>query len=305
LNLDPHQSKQAETQKQSADGVVTARIPEAYQWLLVPVQSTPQATPEWQAMRLTGSDPLAVRASRKLKNDELLITSFAATRLRMELDRVPLWRGDHVALKQLVEDFGRYLYLPRLAEPSVLVEAIRDGLALLTWDEDAFVYAESFDEEARRYRGLRGGQQVTIPGAGSPALLVKPSVARPQIEAEAAAAAGATGAGVGAGGGAGGVGVAGPGPGAGPGAPPPPPVPQKRARRFYGSVELNPMRLGGDAGKIAEEVIAHMVGLPGARVKVTLDIEATMPEGAPDHVVRVVTENGRTLKFSAQGFEVE
>ena len=92
---------------------MTARIPEAYQWLLVPVQATPQATPEWQAMRLTGSDPLAVRASRKLKNDELLITSFAATRLRMELDRVPLWRGDHVAIKQLVEDFGRYLYLPR------------------------------------------------------------------------------------------------------------------------------------------------------------------------------------------------
>ena len=34
--------------------------------------------------------------------------------LRMELDRIPLWRGDHVAVKQLVEDFARYLYLPRL-----------------------------------------------------------------------------------------------------------------------------------------------------------------------------------------------
>jgi hypothetical protein len=161
LNLDPHQSKQAETQKQSADGVVTARIPEAYQWLLVPVQSTPQAAPEWQAMRLTGSDPLAVRASRKLKNDELLITSFAATRLRMELDRVPLWRGDHVAIKQLVEDFGRYLYLPRLAEPSVLVEAVRQGVALLTWDEDAFAYAESFDEEAAR-AALPAAAQVEV-----------------------------------------------------------------------------------------------------------------------------------------------
>ncbi len=32
---------------------------------------------------------------------------------RMELDRVPLWRGSHVAVKQLIEDFGRYLYLPR------------------------------------------------------------------------------------------------------------------------------------------------------------------------------------------------
>jgi len=37
----------------------------------------------------------------------------------------------------------------------------------------------------------------------------------------------------------------------------------------------------------------------------TLEIEPTLPEGAPDHVVRVVTENGRTLKSSSQGFEVE
>ncbi len=39
LNLDPHQVKQAETQKQAADGAVTARLPETYQWLLVPEQA--------------------------------------------------------------------------------------------------------------------------------------------------------------------------------------------------------------------------------------------------------------------------
>ena len=131
MNLDPHQVKQAETQKTAADSAVTARLPETYQWLLVPVQATPQAAVEWQALRLSGQDALAVRASKKLKNDELLITGFAATRLRMELDRVPLWRGDHVAIKQLVEDFARYLYLPRLKDSAVLLGAIRDGLALL------------------------------------------------------------------------------------------------------------------------------------------------------------------------------
>ena len=55
LNLDPHQVRQAETQKDAADGAVTARLPEAYQWLLVPVQTTPQAPVEWQAFRLTGT----------------------------------------------------------------------------------------------------------------------------------------------------------------------------------------------------------------------------------------------------------
>jgi hypothetical protein len=26
----------------------------------------------------------------------------------MELDRIPLWRGDHVSVRQLVEDFASY-----------------------------------------------------------------------------------------------------------------------------------------------------------------------------------------------------
>src|SRR5258708_1518011 len=162
LNLDPQQVKQAETQKTAADGAVAARIPETYQWLLVPMQATPQAAVEWQAIRLSGQDALAVRSSKKLRSDELLLTGFAATRLRMELDRVPLWRGDHVPIKQLIEDFARYLYLPRLKESSVLLQSISDGLALLTWAKDSFAFAESYDEASARYRGLRCGQMVTV-----------------------------------------------------------------------------------------------------------------------------------------------
>ena len=40
-------------------------------------------------------------------------------------------------------------------------------------------------------------------------------------------------------------------------------------------------------------------------VKVTLEIEAEIPNGTPDNVVRTVTENSRTLKFTSQGFEEE
>jgi hypothetical protein len=52
-------------------------------------------------------------------------------------------------------------------------------------------------------------------------------------------------------------------------------------------------------------VIAHLSGLVGAEVTVTLEVEAEIPSGAPDHVVRTVTENSRTLKFTSQGFEQE
>jgi hypothetical protein len=35
----------------------------------------------------------------------------------------------------------------------------------------------------------------------------------------------------------------------------------------------------------------------------TLEIDARLPGGAPDNVVRTVTENSRTLKFTSQDFE--
>src|SRR5208282_3631830 len=170
----------------AANGTVTARIPEVYQWLVVPVQKSPQANAiELQAVRLTsGQDALAVRVSKKLRNDESLLTSFAGTLLRMELDRVPLWRGNHVAVKQLAEDFARYPYLPRLKDSAVLVGAIRDGVALLTWEEETFAFADSFDEATGRYRGLRGGQLVPLADADSPGLLVKGDVARAQLDAD-------------------------------------------------------------------------------------------------------------------------
>ena len=77
LDLSPHQVKQAEMQCDAASSTVSARLPETYQWLLVPVQDNPQAAVEWQAVRLSGRDPLAVRAGKKLKNDELLVIGFA------------------------------------------------------------------------------------------------------------------------------------------------------------------------------------------------------------------------------------
>ncbi len=298
LDLSKSQVKQAETQKSAADGVVAARLPESYQWLLVPTQEKdPKAPVKWQAIRLTGTDPLAERASKKLKNDESLLVNFAASRLRMEMDRVPLWRGNAVSVRQLVEDFARYLYLPRLQSPAILVNAIQSGLALLTWEKDAFAYAESLDESVPRYRGLRHRAQlsITVDDGG---LLVRPEVARQQIDAETAPPVS-------------------PGESSGSSATPPidgvrptpePPVPAQppKPRRYHGTVALDPARVGRDASRIADEVVTHLVGLVGSNVKITLEIDADIPAGVPDNVVRTVTENSRTLRFGGNsGFERE
>lgn len=317
LDLSPHQVKQAETRLAAADAAITARLPETYQWLLVPVQATPQVSVEWEAIRLTGIGPLAVRAAKKLKNEELLLTGFAGTRLRMELDRVPLWRGDHVSVRQLAEDFARYIYLPRLRDASVLSRAIADGLSLLTWSTDAFAYADDFDEHAPgavdagvgRYVGLRGGASLDSFDVDGPGLLVKPDVAQRQLRAEteankAAALDGsieAAGVAVAAGTVAAESGVeSGTSTEESPGAAAP-----ALPKRFHGSVALDPTRVGVDASRVAEEVIAHLAGLVGAEVTVMLEVEAIVPSGVSEHVVRIVTENSRTLKFTSQGFEEE
>ena len=74
-------------------------------------------------------------------------------------------------------------------------------------------------------------------------------------------------------------------------------------RRFHGSVGPSAIRISRDAGQIADEVIKHLTKLPGASVEVTIEIQAEIPEGAPDSVVRTVSENSRELKFKSFDFE--
>jgi hypothetical protein len=311
LEIGPFQLRQAETKRKGADDTVEARIPETFHWLLVPGQSDPKGQMEWSEIRLQGQDGLAVRAAKKMRNEELLMIQLGGTRLRHELDRVPLWRGEgqqQVGVKQLAEDFAKYLYLPRLRDSDVLLAAIRDGVERLTWTPETFAYAESWDEAKKRYKGLQGGQSIRVLLDGQ-SVLVKPEVAQAQIDADNAkkneAAGSVVGGVVGGGSGAGGgSNVVQPGGGSsqsGGGTSIPPE--KAKLRRFHGMIRLDATRLGRDASKIADEVVTHLNGLLGTSVEVTLEIHADIPDGAPEKVVRDVTENCRTLRFDSHGFE--
>jgi hypothetical protein len=298
LNLDPFQQKQTKTQRGNADKTVDARIPETFSSLLVPTQGDPRAAVEWQALRLSGGDALAIRASKKLKNDGLIALQYAPALLRSDLDRIPLWRGDHVSAKQLADDYAQYLYLQRVKDPEVLITSIRQGLESITWRSDTFAYAARFEAASERYDDLVAGKICTVLMDGH-SLLVKPDVAAKQIEIERAnmqRKPQETG------------GVAGR---AKPEREETPELgdalqaPEKKIRRFHGSVKLDASRLGRDAGRIAEEIVQHLVLQSGADVEVTLEIHAELSEGAPDTIVRTVTENCRTLKFADHGFERE
>lgn len=53
---------------------------------------------------------------------------------------------------------------------------------------------------------------------------------------------------------------------------------------------LQPIRLSRDAGTINQEVIQHLAALMDANVRITLEIEADVPHGVPESVIRTVTE---------------
>ncbi|HOF42074.1 MAG TPA: AAA+ family ATPase, partial [Candidatus Hydrogenedentes bacterium] len=306
LNLDPFQSKQADTKRRNADDTVNVRIPETYQWLLVPNQPNPRGELVWTEIRLQGADSLALRAAKKLKSEEMLLVQMGGVRLRLELDRVPLWRGNDVSVKQLVEDFATYLYLPRLRDSDVLINAIREGIMLLTWQTETFGYAQSKDA-AGRYLGLVGGGAAAVQGE-SGALVVKPDVAAEQQrrDAEAAKAKAGDASGTatvnenaGEQGQKTGTGTA---DGIENGTPPAPPA-TPIYRRFHGSVQLDSLRVGRDASRIADEVIQHLAKHVGANVEVTLEIRAELADGASEKTIRAVTENCHTLRFDTFGFE--
>lgn len=300
LNLDPFQSKQADIKRKNADDTVKARIPETYHWMLVPSQPDLKGALEWTEIRLQGSEPLALRASKKLKSEEMLLVQMGGVRLRLELDRVPLWRGDDVPVKQLVEDFAAYLYLPRLRDSDVLTAAIRDGLSLLTWQSETFGYAQS-KAASGRYLGLVGGGGASIQVEGDTSV-VKPDFAAAQLrrDAEDQQQADATE-----------TSTAPTYPAAGDGqtdrdsavGTTPPVAPAYR--RFHGAIQLDSLRVGRDAGRIADEVIQHLTKLIGADVQVTLEIQALLQESASDKTIRDVNENCRTLRFDSFGFEEE
>jgi predicted AAA+ superfamily ATPase len=288
LDLTTAQRTQVDARLREWEESVRHRVAETWIWMLVPAGEAGSPDVKWAETRVGGSDGLAERCSRKLRVEEALITVYSGARLRIDLDRVPLWRGDHISTRELWGYYAQYLYLSRLRDVSVLERAIEDGVAKLDWDPGTFAYADAWNEESERYVGLVTGSHPTV-HVDAASVLVKPGIARRQCEEEAPKPP--------------------PGPGAEPGpapAPGPGPGPERREhviRRFYGVRTLDPQRVSRDADQVATEIVRHLSGLVDAKVEVKLEISAEVPSGVPDDVARTVTENAKTLKFDQHGFE--
>lgn len=320
LNLDTFQRKQAGLREHEADDFVDQQIGGVWTRALVPFQGDVAGGGmiAWDDITVQGSDGLAARTSTKLKNDGLLNTVLGGQNLRQALDSW-LWKDKaHVQVGQLAEWFARYLYLSRIVNRSVLYDSINNGLNQFLPGDDPFAYAAGFDEGTGRYVGLHMHGQLVVENTG---LVVKREAAKRQQDADAAAAAAVaagsvaeTGGGVSGGGGQGGNPSVGGfvggfsafvSSGPQPGAPASVPEAKPQPNLFVGSVRLDETRVAFHAGKINEEVLQHLSTLPGAEMEVRLEVQIRVPRGTPDDVVRTVSENARTMKFTTAVFEKE
>jgi hypothetical protein len=293
MNLDQFGATQARSKRDTAEDTVKHRLNETYIWLLVPSQALEDSEFRIEAIRTNGEGGLATRASRKATPDHLSIV-YGATNLRMELDRIPLWRGgDHVDVKQVWEDFARYPYLPRLRDESVFLSAVAAGPRGFAVQDEGFGYAESFDAEVGRYRGLVIDGSVFRPVADGNSVLVMPAVALAQRQLERQAQESEISDSTPKEGDIGKRSQRGEGQ----------ETPAGVLRHFFGRLEVqNPARLAAVAGGIAAELVPHLAAAPGVNLRITIEIEANGPS-FDDDTRRVVIENARTLGLKSAEFD--
>ncbi|MDC0992039.1 Swt1 family HEPN domain-containing protein [bacterium] len=324
LNLNTFNQKLAEKNQQDAERTVEARLPEAFGWVIVPTQDEPTSPVVLAASRMSGSGTIAERASARLRRDEAILETFGGVPLRLALDRID-WHGkDALGVRQVMEWFAQYVYFPRLVTTKLVIRAIEDGVAKLTWQADTFGYAQRYEAgetgKLKMIQGIVAGAHPKVLADGSD-VIVRAAVARQWLDEFEAAreqrdyddhmeaasmefqlqqqdseqdAQGQEGSNLDP------TNIK---PKRGDQDASTAPSTRLRKRGFYGRIVTDPSKLTKDAASAAQNVIAHLAALEAAGIEIVLEIKADVPSGIDDATQRTVGENCRTLKFEHFEFE--
>jgi hypothetical protein len=220
----------------------------------------------------------------KAKADDIVKERLGPDSLWLKLK--DLWPPDapHLAVSDVAEWFSAHAYMPKLRDRVVVETSIRDAIGKF---DAPFAYAEGFDQATREYTGLIYAR--TAPEILSPlGLLVRADVAKQQMAASSVPpqigplGGGTTGSTT-----TGGPKVT-------------TPQSPSKPRRFYGSVEIDMNRPVKAFDTILNSVVMQLQRSPGAKVKLTLEIEGEAPSGFDESDVGVVRDNAKQLKFTPQ-----
>jgi hypothetical protein len=230
--------------------------------------------------RANDPDPSAQLAWKKCEADGLIVSRLGV--LDNDLGKVWQPTQPHVAVRQLRDWFAQFPYLSKLRDPQVLAKAISEALARA---DAKYAIADSFDDAKGEYIDLQLGRLVEV-NLNSDTVLVRREVAEAQLAKQAPQTTQV-----------------------GPGSkqpPPPPPRPGRpRPRRFYAKVTLDPNRPTPQVSNIAQSILSELDRVRGARMVLTLDIQAETADGFPEDVESVVRDNAASLRITDFGFEGE
>ncbi len=294
LNLDAGRAKQGRNYQASSRRVLDQVIAECYRFVLTPHGEDARKT-QFDVQKLgTSLSSLTQTIQNALVSNELVITKWASIHLKRLLEKYYFNGGmESVSVKRVWHDMCKFYYMPRLLDESVFDQALVDGVA-----EGLYGYATAQDGE--RYLGLQVRERFNGVAMDEAALLLTERLAEELKQRQTPPAHIVTEENNGYSNdgsdrvntdNANGVGTV---------ATPSAPSPTKKEpyRRYWGSVELDPIKATGQMSTLISELIANFTMDPHAKVTLKLDIAAELPEGFDDSTVRAINENAPQLNVN-------
>lgn len=295
LTLDNQQARQATQSREQAQDTLLRLVREAYRWLVAPIQLPKKGGGvgelEWEPHALNAAAAgLGRELDRVVVENELVIQEWAPIHLGKLLQQW-YWKDDTPEIKavDVWQHTCEYLYLPRLAKSTVLQTTIAAGAS----SPDFFGLAYGKTDDG--YQGFSLGRS-TSPLMNELLLIEPGHAAKHEASMRAAQAAAAL------------IDGGQPQPGQTGTIPPsggsstttPAPTPtapsQPRPTRYFGTVDLDPVKASLQFSTLVSELVELFSTTPGTSVRIRVDIEAEDSRGFAEGTVRAAKENSRTLK---------
>lgn len=73
--------------------------------------------------------------------------------------------------------------------------------------------------------------------------------------------------------------------------------------RYFAVARIDPEKYGRDLTRLQQEILSHLADPDVGNLTITVEIEASKPDGFSDDKVRIITENARVLRFDQSDFE--
>ncbi|MBO5760461.1 MAG: ATP-binding protein [Lentisphaeria bacterium] len=301
LNLDTFQINQAKKECDAASTILEQTLLECYRFLMIPEQNGPSKV-GFEVRRIgTTNSNIASAVEKVLTEGEYIIQRWSPVFLKKHLADNYFKNGQtEVSVLKVWQDCCTYYQMPRLLNEDVFDRSMTDGVT----KGDYFGFADG--KEGEKYLGFKYGEQVFTLEIDDSALLIECDAAANYKAAHAQPVPVPVQPGDPASGGSAVIpetgGNGGATPAAGGSTVQPGGQPKKQYKRFFGTIELDPVTGALQLQNVMQELVSLFTTKPGIEVSLKLDIEASSQTPFDDNTIRAAKENSVVLKLESFDF---